>query len=58
MFFSNGSLNAAYPVVVTVIYYGQGIGKRALRYDAVGNPEKTSLIVVKLLLYFAFFVSE
>jgi len=46
-FFSNMPLNGACPVALSVIYYDQGIGKWALKYDAIGNPEKTSLIVTK-----------
>jgi len=46
-FFSNASLNGAYPVAVRVVYYDNGTGKWALKYDAVGNSQKAAFIVTK-----------
>ena len=46
-FFSNAPLNGAYQVTITVIYYDQGTGKWALRYDAVGNSQKMAYTITK-----------
>ena len=46
-FFSNAALNGAYPVTVRVVYYNNGTGQWALKYDAVGNSQKTAYTVTK-----------
>jgi len=46
-FFFDGPLNGAYPVTIRVVYLDQGSGQWALTYDAVGNPDKTAVVVTK-----------
>ena len=46
-FFFGQPLNGAYPITIRVVYLDQGSGQWALTYDAVGNPDKTAIIVTK-----------
>jgi Bacterial Ig-like domain len=46
-FFGGQALNAGYPVTFRVVYLDQGTGSFALKYDAVGDPEKTAFTVTK-----------
>lgn len=45
--FAGGPLNGRYPVEVRVVYFDEGRGKWALKYDAVGNVQKTAITVEK-----------
>jgi hypothetical protein len=46
-FFAGQPLNGGYPVTIRVVYLDQGTGRWALTYDAVGNAEKTAVVVTK-----------
>jgi hypothetical protein len=46
-FFNNQPLNGAYPVTLRVVYLDQGTGAWALKYDAVGDSQKTAVTVTK-----------
>jgi hypothetical protein len=46
-FFFDEPLNGRYEVEVRVVYFDEGRGQWALRYDAVGAPAKTALTVTK-----------
>lgn len=46
-FFFGQPLNGAYPVTIRVVYFDQGTGQWALTYDAVGQPDKTAVVVTK-----------
>lgn len=46
-FFGNAPLKGAYPVEVRVVYFDEGRGSWALKYDAVSNPQKTAVEVRK-----------
>jgi hypothetical protein len=46
-FFFNQALDGAYPVKIRVVYLDKGTGSWALKYDAVGNPQKVAYTVTK-----------
>jgi hypothetical protein len=46
-FLNSAPLKGAYPVEVRVVYFDEGRGSWALKYDAVSNPQKTALEVRK-----------
>jgi hypothetical protein len=46
-FFGGQPLNAGYPVTFRVVYLDQGTGSFALKYDAVGDAQKTAFTVTK-----------
>jgi len=46
-FFGGTALNANYPISIKVIYYDQGTGTWQLKYDAVGDSNKTAYTVTK-----------
>ena len=46
-FFFDKPLNGEYPVEIRVVYFDRGSGKWALKYDAVGDPQKTAYVLEK-----------
>ena len=46
-FFGGTALGANYPITIKVIYYDQGNGTWQLKFDAVGDSNKTAYTVTK-----------